>query len=173
MTATMGVVLMIVGVWLFAQVAMGGLVDRIRTYTGEDRDYSGGPQGSVATLPPKKAGKGGIRIAAGVKRGDPVVLDVIAPACAAVGGGWILTSWHRPGAVTSSGRPSCHRHGKGTGKGAGDLVPDDSDWNRADRLVAQLRSTLGVGEVIFRGDKAHDPALGAKGPHVHVGVNCG
>ena len=172
-SAAMGVVLLLAGAWLFAQVVMGDLVKRIQSYTGEDRDYSGGAAGSVATAAPLKVSGKALRIGAGVRRGDPRVYQVIAPACAAVGGGFSVTSWYRPGAVTSSGRPSCHRHGKGTGAGALDIVPNDGDWGRCDRLEAELRSTLGVGEVIFRGDAAHDPSLGAKGPHLHAAVGCG
>lgn len=51
-SATMGIVLLLAGGWLFAQVVMGGLVDRIRNYTDpSERNYAGGAPGSVVTGP--------------------------------------------------------------------------------------------------------------------------
>jgi cell wall-associated NlpC family hydrolase len=47
-----GAVLILVGGWVFAQVTMGDLVDRIGSFApGGGGDYPQGPQGSAAVLP--------------------------------------------------------------------------------------------------------------------------
>lgn len=162
------------GVLVFTQFTMGGAVDRLSSYIDEEEPDGAGPQGSSFRPSLRSYSGRPIRIGAGVKRGDQRVYDVLAPAVAAVGGGFTCISWHRPGAVVAgSGNPSCHRFGKRSGKGAMDLVPDGNDWRRADQLVTELKQTPGVGEVIFRGDADHDPKLGASPPHVHAAVGCG
>lgn len=169
----MGALLIIlIGVLFFTQTSVGDAVKRIGSFTPDgDEPDNAGPRASGFT--PGRAGRGALRIRVGVKRGDPFVRDVISGACARAGGGFTCISWHRPGSITAGGNKSCHRHGKTTRKGAMDLIPDDGDWDRADDLVRELHRTAYVGEVIFRNDADHDPALGANPPHVHAAVNCG
>lgn len=174
MSPATGALVILVGVWMFTQVTMGDAVGRILSYVDDEEPEGAGPRGS-AFLPrgTRRQYARAIRIGVGVKRGDRHVYDVLAPACAAAGGGFSCISWHRPGAVVAgTGSPSCHRFGKGTRKGAMDLVPPGQDWSLADDLVRELKQTPGVGEIVFRGDADHDPNLGASPPHVHAAVNC-
>lgn len=173
MSAGAALLLLLIGALVFTQTVVGGAVARIRSFeTGEATEDSG-PTGSAFV--PRNFGRKALRVARGVARGDRVVFDTIMPACMAAGGGFTVISWYRP---TDS--DSCHRFGKGTEMGALDIQPPRDakgrfKWERADRLVTELRQTPGVNpsEIIFRGDSKHDPELGAEPPHVHAGVNCG
>jgi hypothetical protein len=170
--------LLFLGVLIFTQVTVGGAVDRLLSYTDDIEPDNAGPRGSAFRPRPKRRSKLSdlFTISATVKRGDPRVLEVIAPAVVAVGARFRVISWHRPGSFVNGNpaTPSCHRFGAGTSRGAVDLVPLEGGWTKADQLVAELRQTPGVGEVVFRGDPDHDPALGAtSSPHVHVAVGCG
>lgn len=171
MGAAAGLLLILIGVLFFTQTTIGDAVGRIQSYSTDKRPDNAGPPGS-AYVPTRYKG---LKVGLTVKRGDPIVTATIGAACRRVGGGWTVISWHRPGAFIRGdrSRPSCHRHGRGSGKGALDLVPDDQDWTRADALVAELNRTPNVGDIVFRGDDDHDPDLGANPPHVHAAVNCG
>jgi hypothetical protein len=164
MGAAAGLLLILVGVLFFTQTTVGDAVARIQSYSTGKRPAYAGPRGSAYVPQPYK----GLRVRVGIRRGDPTVRSIIGSACRKVGGGWTVISWHRP-----NDSDSCHRFGKGTRKGALDVIPNDGDWDRADALVAELIVTPGVGEVIFRGDADHDPDLGASPPHVHAAVGCG
>lgn len=173
MSPAVGLLVVVIGALVFTQVTMGGLVDRLMSYAEPDKEpASSGPKGSVHT-PTRAQMRKALRVAPTALRGDPIVFDTIAPACEAAGGGFIVTSWYRPNAVTTSGNASCHRHGPGSGAGALDIQPVDRNWRRLDRLDQELRQTPGVQEIVWRGDPDHDPAAGASGPHLHVAVNCG
>jgi hypothetical protein len=169
MAPAVGFLVLLLGIVVVSQIVVGDAVARVQSYADPSmRPRNDGPRGSVTTR------YKGVKYSPGVVKGDGVVPRTIAPALQAAGGGWRVISWVRPGSkVAGSGSPSCHRGARGSGSGAWDIQPDDFDWRRADRLVIELRQTPGVGEVIFRGDSDHDPALGADPPHVHVAVNCG
>jgi len=170
-----GLLIALVGIWIFAQVAVGGLAERIGTFVGGGEPSNAGGTASVTTATRNARYRGRtLSVAPTVRRGDQIVYDTVLPACEAAGGGFRIISWYRgPGERTASGTLSCHRFGKRTRKGAVDIIPVDGDWSRCDALVLELRQTPGVGEVIFRGDADHDPALGADDPHVHAAVGCG
>jgi hypothetical protein len=161
--------LVFVGMWVFSQTSMGGLVDRILSYSEDKEPKGAGPQGLAFT-----GGSATVTLGARVKRGDPCVLRVIKEMCNKVGGKWTVISWHRPGAVVAgSGNPSNHRFGRGSHKGAIDIMPSDRNWERADKLASVARADGRSLDVVFRGDADHDPRLGASSPHVHIGVDCG
>ncbi len=160
-----------VGVWFFLQTTMGELVETLQSYlaAGKEPDHAGAP---ASAFTPGKWNRKALRIRADVKRGDPAVYNRLMPACSRAGGGFVATSWHRPGAVTSSGRPSCHRHGRRTGKGAMDIVHESGRWEPVDKLEYELKLD-NPGEVLFRGVPGHDPVLEKEQPHLHAAVNCG
>lgn len=159
----------VIGTWFLLQST--NVADRIKTYfsDGEEPSDAGAP---ASAFTPGKWNRKALRIAPGKARGDRAVYDRVMPACSRAGGGFICTSWYRPGAVTTSGRLSCHRHGKGTGKGAMDIVHESGSWEPVDKLEYELKLD-NPGEVLFRGVPGHDPALEKDDPHLHVAVNCG
>ena len=172
MSPSSALLVIAIGILFFMQTTQGGLVDRLKSYL-PDED---GPkeQGRPASaFVPRNVGRRALKVAAGVRRGDPIVLERIRPAAMAAGGGFVVTSWYR-GAdeLTASGTPSCHRFGRKSGRGAVDIVHESGKWGPVDRLEAELRQTPGIGEVLFRGYAGHDPALGDNG-HLHAAVNCG
>lgn len=169
----LGALLMIVvGVWFFLQVSVGEMVERLQSFVpgGKEPEKTMAPSSAFM---PSKSGRKALRLGPLAKRGDPVVYNTIAVACSRAGGGFIATSWHRPGAkVAGTDRLSCHSHGKGTGKGALDIVHESGDWGPVDKLEYELKA-MAVGEVLFRGVPGHDPALEKDDPHLHGAVNCG
>lgn len=169
--------LIVVGVWFFLQGSFGELVERLQSFFPGKSDPKGaGAPGSaaVATVWNRKA----LKLSPTVKltqRGDPIVYNTLMPACSRAGGGFVAISWFRgAGEKTSSGRPSCHRHGKRSGKGALDIVHESGEYKPLDDLEYELH-ILNAGEVLFRGYANHDPKLTEPGktPHVHAAVNCG
>lgn len=156
----------VIGTWFLLQSTNIG--DRIASYFGDEPDDAGAKSSAFT---PTNWNRKALRVMPWVPRGDRVVYDTIMPACSRAGGGFTVISWHRP---TDS--DSCHRFGKRTRKGALDIQPPKRNgkfqWAKADKLAAELRS-MGLPEVIFRGDADHDPDLGADPPHVHAAVNCG
>lgn len=170
-----GFVLLLAGALLFTQATVGRAVERIRSYEpgGKEPDNAG-RKGSVPVATPRAARRA-LRVRLGVKRGDPHVLEVVRPAALATGHSFTVTSWLRVGANVNGDpdRPSCHRHGRGSRKGALDIVPDSGDWGDLDDLDSELRQTDGIGEIVWRGAAGHDPRTGAERPHMHVGVGCG
>lgn len=159
----------VVGTWFLLQST--NVAERIQSYFpgGQEPKDAGAP---ASAFTPTKWNKKALRISAIAKRGDRVVYDRIMPACSRAGGGFICTSWHRPGAKTTSGTTSCHTHGKGSGKGAMDIVHESGKWGPVDKLEAELKLD-NPGEVLFRGVAGHDPELEKDQPHLHAAVNCG
>lgn len=163
------------GAWFFLQATVGELVETLESFfPGKSDPKRAGAPGSAAVpiVWNRKALK--FQTVPPVKRGDPVVYNTIMPACSRAGVGFVVISAHRPGAVTSSGRKSCHRHGKRSGKGALDIVHESGTYKPLDDLEYELH-ILNAGEVLFRGYANHDPKLTEPGktPHVHAAVNCG
>lgn len=84
--------------------------------------------GDVFTGDPSKA----LAISAGVQRGADYVYKRAAIAAARAGGGFVISSWYRPGAKTSSGTTSYHATGR-----ALDIVA--SPLSRLDALKRELK----------------------------------
>lgn len=161
------------GAWVFLQVTVGELVETLESFMPGKSDPKRAGEPASAFIP-GIYGRKALSVPIGVKRGDHVVYETIMPACSRAGGGFVVISWHRPGATTSKGRPSCHGHGKKTRKGALDIVHKSGRWEPVDKLEYEL-NVLNAGEVLFRGQPNHDPELTPKGkrPHLHAAVNCG
>lgn len=66
--AAMGFVLMVGGVWVFSQVVIGGLVDRLRSYSSDEEPKGAGPRGSAFLPGAAVAGYQGERLLDVLKR---------------------------------------------------------------------------------------------------------
>ena len=88
-----------------------------------------------------------------VLRGPDWVYERAAIAAKAAGGGFFITSWMRPGAVTASGTTSDHANGHALDIKGGDL----------DRLARELRKTPNFKQLIWP-----DPDSDGDGVHLHI-----